>query len=133
MDNIKLVPKSPARLNGASLQALRLKAGLSTSEAAEQIGVSLSTLHTWERGDSVPVASRLRHIAAAYDVEIPDLLTDPENSTLAAHRARLGMLQKDVAALLGVSASAYGLVETGRQPMPPRWRPILLDLFVPHD
>lgn len=127
------MPKSPARLTGATLQSLRLRAELSPAEAAERIGVSVSTLHTWERGDSVPVASRLRPIAETYGVTIPELLADPENSTLAALRARLGLLQKDVAALLGVTASAYGLVESGRQPMHPRWRPILVELFTQHE
>lgn len=123
------MPKSPVRLSGIRLHELRVASGLSAFQAAAQIGVAQSTLLTWERGGSTPVVSRLASIANAYGVTIETLLTDQDGATLADYRARAGLLQSEVAAALGVSASAYGAVESGRRAMPPRWRPLLTKLY----
>lgn len=115
------MPKTPAIISPASLKGLRLRVGLSAHEAAKRIGVSRSTLQTWEAGSSRPVAHRLAWIAKAYGVGIEDLLTAPSENTLAARRARAGLLQKDVAEALGVSVARYGAVERRTLEPPDSW------------
>jgi len=52
----------------ARLKALREKAGLSHEEAAEQIGVSSTTVYHWESGRVIPAVPKFPKISEAYGV-----------------------------------------------------------------
>lgn len=93
------------------------------------MGLSPAAIRTWETGSSRPLVSHLRSIARAYGVTVEDLLTDSPQPSLAARRIRAGLLQKDVAAALGVSVSRYGAVERRDTPPPDDWQPILDELL----
>lgn len=58
------------------LKLLRERAGLTTKEAAEGLGVSLSSIYAWERGVSVPQLDLFPALAEAYSVKARTLLPD---------------------------------------------------------
>ena len=51
-----------------SLKAARINAGLTQSEAAEQIGVSVSTIKNWEAGKTFPSQPQIDKICEVYRV-----------------------------------------------------------------
>ena len=61
---------------GATLKALRKKAGLSQTQLAEKIGVSLLTLFRWEKGERQPRVDEIKALAKALGVPENDLLND---------------------------------------------------------
>ena len=62
---------------GSRLKALRKKAGLSQTQLAEKIGVSLLTLFRWEKNERQPRISEIKALAKALGVPENDLLNDP--------------------------------------------------------
>ena len=64
-----------------NLIAERVNRGLSTTEAAEAMGIARGTLERAERGQSVQVGSAKR-IADFYEVKVTDIwpVTEPERS-----------------------------------------------------
>lgn len=52
----------------------REKAGVRAERAAAELGVSISTLFSWERGDTSPTASKLVEMAELYGVSVNRLL-----------------------------------------------------------
>lgn len=44
----------------------RKKAGIKAEQAAVELGVSMSTLLNWERGDTAPNANNIRDMARLY-------------------------------------------------------------------
>lgn len=57
-----------------SLEAARVNAGLTQTEAAEAIGVSQVTISNWETGKTSPKMSIVPTIADLYKVPVQDLL-----------------------------------------------------------
>lgn len=53
----------------------RRDAGIKAEVAAAQLGVSLSTLFNWERGDTNPDANKVKEMAEMYGVSADYLLT----------------------------------------------------------
>ena len=51
-----------------SLKAARINAGLTQSEAAERIGVSVSTIKNWEAGKKFPSQPQIDKICEVYRV-----------------------------------------------------------------
>ena len=51
-----------------SLKAARINAGLTQSEAAERIGVSVSTIKNWEAGKTFPSQPQIDKICEVYRV-----------------------------------------------------------------
>ena len=51
-----------------SLKAARINAGLTQSEAAEQFGVSVSTIKNWESGKTFPTPPQIDKIVEVYRV-----------------------------------------------------------------
>ncbi len=51
-----------------SLRAARINAGLTQKEAAKALGVSNSTLHSWENGVTMPNAEQVKAICELYKV-----------------------------------------------------------------
>lgn len=57
---------TPAEL----LRALRERLGLSQTELGSKLGVSLNTIHVWEKGDREPSASHLQALATLAKVRV---------------------------------------------------------------
>lgn len=53
----------------------RRDAGVKAEQAASALGVSITTLFSWERGDTNPSAERLVELAKLYGVTTDYLLT----------------------------------------------------------
>ena len=52
----------------------REKAGIKSERAAAELGVSITTLFNWERGDTSPNANNIREMAKLYGVTANYLL-----------------------------------------------------------
>lgn len=52
-----------------SLKAARVNAGMSQAEAAEKLGVAVSTLRNWEAGKTYPTMPRIDKICEVYGVD----------------------------------------------------------------
>jgi len=65
---------------GEQLRAVRKKMGLSQSEFARLVGVSLPTIQRYERGETSPKAELLRRVAKVCDVsfDLGDYIIEPE-------------------------------------------------------
>ncbi len=61
-----------------TLRAARTNAGLNQKQAAERIGVSVSTIHKWERGKVFPTAKQIPKITKAYHCTYDDIIFSPE-------------------------------------------------------
>lgn len=59
-----------------SFLACRKKAGLTQAEAAKALGVSDASVCQWEKGDTMPTASRLTQIAKLYKCSVDKLLKE---------------------------------------------------------
>lgn len=88
------------------------------TETARRIRTLVVQLSCYESGRNRPRARAVRDLAAALSVDALELLAEDAPVTLPALRARLGMTQSDVAAVLpGMSRSLYAHVEQGRRPL----------------
>lgn len=56
-----------------TLKAARVNAGLTQTEAAKKIGVSINTLFNYENGTSFPDVRVLKRIEDTYGVEYKDI------------------------------------------------------------
>ena len=52
----------------------RERAGIKAEKAATELSVSISTLFSWERGNTSPDADRLKDMARLYGVSVNHLL-----------------------------------------------------------
>lgn len=52
-----------------SLKAARVNASLSQDEAAERIGISVSTLRNWEAGKTFPTKPKIDRICEVYGID----------------------------------------------------------------
>lgn len=57
-----------------SLKRLRKERGMNQSELADKLGVSRTTVTTWEKGDALPSLDRIVEIASVLDVDLITLL-----------------------------------------------------------
>lgn len=81
----KGVPMLQERDTGDAVHRLRVLSGLNQRTAARRIGISRSTLRSWESHHSIPDASQLLHAVTALGEDMGDLmvprtdLIDPEH------------------------------------------------------
>lgn len=61
---------------GKRLEELRVNKGLTQAQLAEALGVSLQTVFSWERDESLPETAKLWAIAAALDTTLCNLLEE---------------------------------------------------------
>lgn len=54
----------------------RKKAGLTVSEAAKELKVTISAVCQWESGTTFPEAKRLAEIAKVYETTVDELLKE---------------------------------------------------------
>ena len=66
-----------------TLKAARVNRGLNQQEAADLIGVSRTTLQSWETCKSFPTVAQLPAIEKVYNVKYDDIIFLPSNSTLS--------------------------------------------------
>ncbi|WP_169709646.1 XRE family transcriptional regulator [Deferrisoma camini] len=68
---------------GEQLRAVRKKMGMSQSEFARLVGVSLPTIQRYERGETSPKAELLRRVAKVCDVsfDLEDYIIEPEGKS----------------------------------------------------
>jgi DNA-binding XRE family transcriptional regulator len=62
-----------------TMAAARLNAGLTQAEAAKAIGVSKSTLVSYEKGRSVPKMDTAKTMAAVYGCSVNQIIFLPNN------------------------------------------------------
>ena len=62
-----------------SLASARVNAGLTQKEAAAMLGVSNSTLSSWEKGNSFPNAQQIEKICELYVVTYDNINFLPNN------------------------------------------------------
>lgn len=75
-------------IDGAEMRAARERAGLTQTEVAKRVGVSLRTVGNWERGESVP-RSKEQAIRAALGDHLQDSTPEQGTTLRAASDAEL--------------------------------------------
>ena len=61
-------------MNKQNYRKAREEAGIRAEKAAAELGVSITTLFNWERGDTTPNALNLRDMARLYGVSTDRLI-----------------------------------------------------------
>ncbi len=61
-------------MNEQNYRRAREKAGIKAEKAASELGVSISTLFNWERGDTNPDADKIKAMSGLYKVSSDYLL-----------------------------------------------------------
>ena len=97
---------------GAVLARARIKAGLTIKELSKRTGVSELTISAWERNVNRPQAVSFVKVASCLGVPL-DVLGPV--SFLKAARARLGLTQKKMGRILGVSRFRVQQWEAGKR------------------
>lgn len=69
-----------------TLKAARVNSGMNLIEAAKKIGVSRTTLHSWENYRSFPTVIQLPAIEAAYNVKYDDIIFLPADYALSGEK-----------------------------------------------
>lgn len=62
---------------GANIAAYRKRSGLTQAGLAEKLNYSDKAVSKWERGESIPDVLTLMQLADLFEVEVGDLLVDP--------------------------------------------------------
>lgn len=70
-----------------TLEAARVNAGLSRKEAAEQLGIHVSTLANWEKGKTSPDIARFKQLCSLYRCP-GDLIFLPKKFTLSEYPSK---------------------------------------------
>lgn len=103
------------------LKELRANSGLTQSEFAEKVGVTLGAVQKWEAGHSAPHKRTMIAIMDAFTGEDPGKPPDQSKRAsiclrnVAAARKSIGWKQEDLAAKLGISRVSVARYETGHQ------------------
>lgn len=58
-----------AKKDYTEFRAMRMSAGLTITDLAKEVGVSVSTIHNWERGVSAPTAKRIPRLAETLNTD----------------------------------------------------------------
>lgn len=70
-----------------TLKAARVNCGMNQQEAAEMIGVSRTTIQSWESYRSFPTVLQLPAIEAAYNVKYDDIIFLPKDYALSVNNS----------------------------------------------
>ena len=95
------------------MRLARAKAGLSYRQLAPIVGVSATTLFSYETGRARPRPPKLKALADALGCATTYLAPLPRNASLRDHREHAGMFLRDVATQLGVSDTTVLRMEDG--------------------
>lgn len=63
-----------------SLKAARVNAGLTQKEAAQEIGVDVSTIFSWENGKTSPKATHLEALCKLYHMPVDHIFLHEKSS-----------------------------------------------------
>ena len=63
-----------------SLKAARVNAGLTQKEAAQEIGVDVSTILSWEKGKTSPKATHLEALCKLYHMPVDHIFLSEKSS-----------------------------------------------------
>lgn len=61
------------KLNKVSLKTARILRGLTTSEAAERLGVTRQTLTSWEKGQTLPNVFHINRVEKVYGLKFDEI------------------------------------------------------------
>src|SRR5690554_4748361 len=109
--------------HGAHLEASRVQAGLRRIDLANRLAVSEETIRLWERGAVQPSEEHLVRLIPMLSIEAASWSNSPRHRddempalarTLRDERARRGLTQAAMAALLAAPQATYAGWETGR-------------------
>jgi DNA-binding transcriptional regulator YiaG len=117
-----------AQFAAGELRARRERAGLSQQGLAELVGVSVARINAWDQGtEPVPVyrLAQLRNAIAG----APPVPAAVRGAELRAERERLGLLQAELAELLGLTQTTISAWEREQPPAPAQQRVRLRELF----
>ncbi|TGE28766.1 helix-turn-helix domain-containing protein [Hymenobacter metallicola] len=104
--------------SAARIQSIRKSKGLSQEVLAEQSGVSLRTIQRVEQGETVPRGHTLQALAAALDVTLEALRTEPEAPRSAPVDFVPSPAPEAVAATQTLAPPAVEAAAPGSQPVP---------------
>ena len=99
---------SPERMRRA-----RARKGLSYRELAPLVGVSATTLFSYETGRARPRPPKLQALAKALGCTTTYLAPLPRHASLRDHREHAGLFLRDIATQLGVSDTTVLRMEQG--------------------
>jgi len=97
------------------IRALRIQNNMTQEDLANHLGVSVATISNWERNVYEPDHSNLVQLSKLFNVSVDYLLGSTISHHLKALRELSGHSQKDVAAIIGVSAPAVSDWENGKK------------------
>ena len=107
------------RFSGSRLQAARGARGWTRGRLGVAVGVTVTSVASWERGVRSPTAATLKKLADILGVEPGDLLDIPQSEWGQNEwRVTNGLEQKEVAAALGISPTTLSAVEATYAPLP---------------
>lgn len=89
-----------------SIRQARRTAGLTQTQAANQIGVTRVTWSAWETGRTTPSPTHLQALTATFNIPVTP-------QTLKGARQAAGLTQTQTAKALGVTRATVGMVEAG--------------------
>lgn len=69
-----------------TLKAARINKDLTQKKAANLIGVNVSTLSKWEKGESYPSIKRIPAILDVYGVSYDEIIFLPRNNALSVKK-----------------------------------------------
>ena len=104
------------------LRELRLKAGLSQSQLAEQIYVSRSAIAKYENGLGLPCEETLERLCNLFQVQKADFFPPKEEALLVAKNRSIRKLKWTICAILAaivIAVIAVCSVLIGTRPIPP--------------
>jgi transcriptional regulator with XRE-family HTH domain len=123
-----LADHPPSRYDGEVLPGLGMtlrRHGWPRNQVQDLLDVAPTTVFEWETGRTRVPTWALRRLAAAVGADLDALVSAGRRKTagpagvptLATLRKRARMIQREAAAVLGVSVSTLGRYETGRRPV----------------
>ena len=118
------------RFSGSRLHAARTARGWTRGRLGVAVGVTITSVASWERGARSPTAATLQKLAAILDVAPGDLLDISQGEWGQIEwRVTNGLEQKEVAAALGVSPTTLSAVEATYSPLPTGMPARLAELY----
>ena len=107
------------RFSGTAVRDARTRRGWTRGQLSTQVGVSLTSVASWERGEGGPSADALVTLAKVLGIEPGDLLDIPRSEWGQTElRVTCGLEQKEVAAALRLSPATISAVESTYSPLP---------------
>lgn len=105
------------------MRLARARTGLSYRQLAPIVGVSPTTLFSYETGRAKPRPPKLKALADALNCTTSYLAPLAANASLRDHREHSGLFLREIAAVLGVSEATVLRMEAGTHwpDDPERW------------